>query len=350
MSYSAKWYWLAIFSLTGFLLYLLAPVLMPFLSAALLAYLGDPVVDRLEAKKLPRTVAVCIVFVVIFALLVALPFIILPALEQQVAKFVVKLPQYIDWIQANVLSRLNHVFFDDHMTINGEIVKDTVAKYWQQIGGFAKQVVNSLSQSGLALIGILANLILIPVVTFYLLRDWDVLVARIRDLLPRHYESRISEIARESDSVLGEFLRGQLTVMFALGIIYATGLAVIGLDFGVLIGMLAGLVSFVPYLGFIVGIGLAGLASVVQFHDLTHILGVLAVFGVGQLLEGFVLTPKLVGDKIGLHPVAVIFAVMAGGQLFGVFGVLLALPVAAVIVVLLRHAHRQYTSSELYQA
>ena len=197
--------------------------------------------------------------------------------------------------------------------------------------------------------GFLANLVLIPVVTFYLLRDWDVLVARIHDLLPRYYEAKITEIARESDAVLGEFLRGQLTVMFALGVIYAVGLSLLGLDFGMLIGMLAGIVSFVPYLGVIVGIGLAGVAAMVQFQDLPHVLGVFAVFGVGQLLEGFVLTPKLVGDKIGLHPVAVIFAVMAGGQLFGVVGVLLALPVAAVLVVLLRHAHRRYTSSELYQ-
>ena len=255
ISYSAKWYWLAIVLIAGFLLYVLAPVLMPFLSAALLAYLGDPVVDRLEAKKVPRTAAVGIVFAVIFSVMLALPFLLLPAIEQQVGKLVVKLPHYIDWIQANVLAQVNHTVFGDTTAVSADFVKDTVSKYWQQIGGFARQAVNTLSQSGMALVGFLANLVLIPVVTFYLLRDWDILVARIRDILPRRNEARICAIARESDGVLGEFLRGQLTVMAALGLIYAIGLSLLGLDFGMLIGLLAGLVSFVPYLGFIVGIG-----------------------------------------------------------------------------------------------
>lgn len=349
MNYSAKWYWLAIVALVGFILYLLAPVLTPFVIAALLAYLGDPVVDRLAARKIPRVAAVCIVFVVIFAVLTALPFILLPAIEQQVARLVLKLPQYIDWIQTHVLSRVNQAVFGGKLALSGDLVKDTVTHYWQQIGGFAQQAVSTLSQSGLALVGFLANLVLIPVVTFYLLRDWDILVARIHDLLPRRNALRIGDIARESDRVLGAFLRGQLTVMSALGLIYAVGLSLLGLDFGMLIGLLAGLVSFVPYLGFIVGIGLAGIAALIQFQDIAHVVAVVAIFGIGQLLEGFVLTPKLVGNKIGLHPVAVIFAVMAGGQLFGLFGVLLALPTAAVIVVVLRHIHHEYTQSDLYR-
>jgi predicted PurR-regulated permease PerM len=194
----------------------------------------------------------------------------------------------------------------------------------------------------------LINLLLIPVVTFYLLRDWDILVARIQGLLPRRIEPVVVNLVKESNEVLGAFLRGQFLVMLALGTIYSLGLTVIGLDFALLIGMLAGLLSFIPYLGFIVGVISAGIASLLQFYDLIHLLLVIVVFGIGQLIESMLLTPKLVGDCIGLHPVAVIFAVLAGGHLFGFFGILLALPAAAVIMVLLRHTHDEYLRSMFY--
>lgn len=347
MSESVKWYWLSLALVTFFLLWLLSPVLMPFVAAALLAYLGDPVVDRLEARKVPRALAVTLVFLLIFAFIVLLPIILIPALENQLAGLIAKLPQYLDWAQNRLLEHLGGSD-SDQIAQTKELVKSTLSQYWQQIGGFAKQILTTLTKSGLAMIAFLTNLILIPVVTFYLLRDWDILVAKVHALLPRQYEPRIGRIARESDAVLGEFLRGQLLVMLTLSTVYAIGLSMLGLDFALLIGLLAGLVSFVPYLGFIVGIGLAGAAASFQFHDIAHLLGVLAVFSLAQLLEGMVLTPKLVGDKIGLHPVAVIFSVMAGGQLFGVFGILLALPVAAVIMVLLRHLREFYTSSGMY--
>lgn len=219
---------------------------------------------------------------------------------------------------------------------------------WRDVGGFAGKFASAITKSGVALAAWLANLVLVPVVTFYLLRDWDVMVARIRELLPRQQEPTIVKLAKNSDEVLGQFLRGQLAVMVALGTIYTVGLWIVGLDLALLVGMIAGLVSFVPYLGFIVGIVLAGIAAMMQFGDAVYLFYVAIVFGVGQILEGMVLTPLLVGDKIGLHPVAVIFAVMAGGQLFGFVGILLALPVAAVVVVILRHMREVYTASELY--
>ena len=209
-------------------------------------------------------------------------------------------------------------------------------------------LVTHVGRSGQLLVGWLTYLLLIPVVTFYLLRDWDHLVAAVRDLLPKRLEPTVVKLAREIDAVLAEFLRGQLTVMLALAVIYTTGLWLVGLELAFFIGMLAGFVSFVPYLGVIVGLVVASFAAFLQFQDVVHIAGVAAVFGVGQLLEGMVLSPLLVGDRIGLHPVAVIFAVMAGGQLFGFFGVLLALPVAAIIVVLLRHSRDEYLQSALY--
>ncbi|MDH5258805.1 MAG: AI-2E family transporter, partial [Gammaproteobacteria bacterium] len=220
--------------------------------------------------------------------------------------------------------------------------------HWTKAGGVAAGLVGTVSKSGMAILGWVINIALIPVLTFYILRDWDILKDRIRELLPLNSQEKVVTIVRDSDSVLSAFLRGQLMVMFALGTIYSIGLWMIGLDFSLLIGMLAGIVSFVPYLGFIVGILIAGIVAMVQFHDVYQLLPVLMVFGVGQLVESFLLTPLLVGDKIGLHPVAVIFAVMAGGQLFGFFGILLALPVAAVVMVLLRHAHERYLRSQLY--
>jgi predicted PurR-regulated permease PerM len=191
-------------------------------------------------------------------------------------------------------------------------------------------------------------LILIPILTFYLLRDWESLVGNIQGLLPRSILPTWNLLSAQVDEVLGAFLRGQLLVMLALGIIYTTGLWLVGLDFALLIGLLAGIVSFVPYLGLIVGILIAGVAAVLQFQGVGQLPAVAAVFIVGQLLEGMVLTPRLVGGRIGLHPVAVIFAIMAGGQLYGFFGVLLALPMAAAVMVLLRYALGLYRESELY--
>jgi predicted PurR-regulated permease PerM len=214
--------------------------------------------------------------------------------------------------------------------------------------GSIGSVIGKLSRSGVGVLMWMTNLVLIPVVAFYLLRDWDRLVAWIDAMLPRSIEPTVAHLARESDKVLGAFVRGQLLVMLALGIFYGAGLAVVGLSVGPLIGMVAGLLSFVPYLGFIVGFGAAVIAVLVQYGDWAHLLLVCGVFVIGQLLEGYVLVPKLVGDKIGLHPVAVIFAVLAGGYLFGFLGVLLALPAASVILVLLRYLTERYRLSELY--
>ncbi len=216
------------------------------------------------------------------------------------------------------------------------------------MGDVAGVLLGKVTSSGIGIALWLTNLVLVPVVAFYLLRDWDRLVATIDRMLPRSIQPTIAHLARESDAILGAFVRGQLLVMLALGAFYGAGLAVVGLNVGPLIGMVAGLLSFVPYLGFIIGFVAAIIAALVQFGDWAHVLAVCGVFVVGQLLEGYVLVPKLVGDKIGLHPVAVIFAVMAGGYLFGFLGVLLALPAASVIMVLLRYLLERYRLSELY--
>ncbi|MBD8528126.1 AI-2E family transporter [Pseudomarimonas arenosa] len=343
-----KWQMLALTVLVGGLLYLLAPVLTPFAIAALFAYLGDPLVDRLEARKMSRTWAVSLVFLLITLFWVLVLLILVPILERQISGLISRAPEYLSYVQEAILPRIEGLLGVQLDRIEGASVVGALKQHWQQAGGVAAAVLGGLSKSGLAVIAWTANLLLLPVLIFYLLRDWDVLVQRVRELLPRSVEPTVVRLTGEADVVLGAFLRGQLSVMFALGTIYSLGLWLVGIEFSLLIGMLAGLVSFIPYLGAIVGVGVGLVAAMVQHGDILHVVLVLAVFGAGQTIESFLLTPWLVGDKIGLHPVAVIFAIMAGGQLFGFFGVLLALPVAAVAMVLLRYAHQRYTTSSLY--
>jgi predicted PurR-regulated permease PerM len=350
MTDTQKWQLLASTVVLGVLLYLLAPVLTPFAVSALFAYLGDPIVDRLQRWRLSRGAAVTVVFGMMTLGLVLIVIGLVPLLEKQIARFIDKLPQIVAWVNTVVLPWVQQRFgVSTDMLDPGQLI-DVLRRHWQQAGGVAATVVAQVSKSGMAVVGFIGTLALVPVVTFYLMRDWDILVERVRELLPRTIEPTVTQLARESDEVLGAFLRGQLSVMLALGLIYSTGLALIGLDLALLIGMLAGLVSFVPYLGLIIGGAAALIAAAVQFQDFMHPALVLLVFVVGQSVEGFLLTPWLVGDRVGLHPVAVIFAIMAGGTLFGFLGVLLALPVAAILMVLLRHAHAQYLGSELYGA
>lgn len=343
-----KWLLFGVIAGAGILLYLLAPILGPFLVAALLAYLGDPMVDRLEARRFPRTLAVVAVFAVIFLSLLLVLLFLVPSLQDQVIRLVRKVPVFLDWLQQVALPWVRERLGTEGLNLDVDTLRKTVETHWEQAGGAAVNLLATVSRSGLALAGWVANLLLIPVVTFYLLRDWDVLMLHIREFLPRRLEPTVVQLARESDEVLGAFLRGQLLVMLALGSIYAVGLWLVGLEFALLIGIGAGIVSFVPYLGLIAGIAVAGLAALFQFQDLLHVGGVVLVFTVAQLLEGMVLTPVLVGDRIGLHPVMVIFAVLAGGQLFGFVGILVALPATAVLMVLARHAHERYQGSSLY--
>ncbi len=348
ISDSQKWLLLAVLVLGGWLLYLLAPVLTPFLISALLAYLGDPLVDRLERAGAGRTLGVVMVFALMLVAGVVTLVVLLPVLQKQALSLVNVVPRVLEWAQQTLAPRLAEVAGISLIDVDIDAIRKAIVDHWRQVGSFAGRLVSHLGRSGQLLLGWVTYLLLIPVVTFYLLRDWDHLVAAIDRLLPKRIEPTVARLAREIDAVLAEFLRGQLTVMLALAVVYATGLWLVGLDLAFVVGLLAGVVSFVPYLGVIVGIVVAGFAAFVQFHDVWHVLAVAGVFGIGQVLEGMVLSPLLVGDRIGLHPVAVIFAVMAGGQLFGFFGILLALPVAAVIVVLLRHSRDEYLNSNLY--
>ena len=352
---SRNWFLFATLVALCGLIYALAPVITPFAISAGLAFLGDPLVDRLEKLHffrwpVSRTVAVVVVFVLMTLAVGLLLLIILPLLVDQIRALLERVPQYLAWIQQTAWPWIQQKLGISGLDLGLENLTESFGQYWQEASTAVLGVLSGLSRGGQAVMTGIMNLVLIPVVTFYLLRDWDDLVEGIRTLLPRSIEPTVSRICSEIEDVLGAFIRGQLLVMMALGVIYAIGLWAVGLDLAFIIGMGAGLLSIVPYLGTFVGVMAAVVAALFQFGDPLHLVLVLAVFGIGQSLESMVLTPKLVGDRIGLHPVTVIFAVLAGGQLFGFLGILLALPVAAALNVLVRHLHEQYRSSELYLA
>lgn len=330
------------------LFYLLSPILAPFMFAAILAYICNPLVNRLAGLKIPRTLGTILAMVFLFGLFAALLLIMIPLFEQQVSLFIERLPGYLDWFRQHLAPWLK-ARFDVELQLDSAYLKQALAEHWQSAGGLAAQFLPSLGSGGLALVGFFANLVLVPVVLFYVLRDWNLIVARIDEVIPRRWHEQVGAVVREVDDVLGGFLRGQISVMLLMSLFYALGLWLVGLELALPIGIVAGLLVFVPYLGMIVGLTLATLAGLMQFQSLGGMIPVWVVFGAGQVLEGVVVTPWLVGDRIGLHPVAVIFAVLAFGQLFGFFGVLLALPMSAVLLVGLRVLRKSYLESGLYR-
>jgi len=337
---SLRMNWLIAIALVGWLFYLLAPVLTPFVAAALLAYIGDPLADRLQRLRLPRTLAVMAVFVLTFLMLGLLVLLVGPLIRTQVGALLDALPEIVRQAEQVWLPNIAEL-------LDLEIGEDVgigafVARYGDMAGSWGSKVLVSVTQSGGVVAAAVLSLFLVPILTFYLLRDWDTILAHLGALIPPNQRDMVVGLARETDEVLGGFLRGQLLVMLALSVIYSAGLGLIGLKFAIAIGVVSGLVSFVPYLGFVFGIALASLTVALEPDPLWRLVGVVATFSIAQFIEGSLLTPKLVGDRIGLHPVLIIFAVAAGGQLFGFFGILLALPAAAVLSVLVRFAYHRY--------
>jgi predicted PurR-regulated permease PerM len=332
--------WLIAIALGGWLMFLLAPVLTPFVASALLAYIGDPLADRLERLKLPRTLAVVIVFLLTFLMLALIVVLIGPLIDKQVSALLAALP--------DIVAKAEQVWMPSIFELLNIDAGDDVGlgaffeRYADTVSSWSGKVLLSVTKSGGVLLAAVLSLFLIPIITFYLLRDWDVIIDHLGALVPDSQRDTVFQLARESDEVLGAFLRGQILVMLFLAIIYSLGLSLSGVEFALAIGVVSGLVSFVPYLGFVFGIGLAGLVVALEPNPLWPMVGVIATFSIAQFIEGSVLTPKLVGDRIGLHPVIVIFAVAAGGQLFGFFGILLALPAAAVLSVIMRFAYHRY--------
>ncbi len=340
-------WWLLLACVSGGLLYLLSPILTPFLLAAVIAYICNPMVSRLARNNIPRTAGTILVMLLSLVAFGALILIMVPLFQKEAGRLLDKMPVFLDMLKNHIIPWLESRL-DISLEPDMEVLKEAVSEHWQSAGGVAAKILPSLTSGGMAVVEFLVNLLLVPVVLFYLLRDWDVLIAQIDEMIPRYWHQQVSKLAHETDRILAEFLRGQLAVIVLMSICYITGLWLVGLEFALPIGLVAGILVFVPYLGMIVGLTLATFAAIMQFQDWSGVIPVWIVFGAGQLLEGMLITPWLVGDRIGLHPVVVIFALMAFGQLFGFFGILLALPVSAIMLVWLRHLHQRYISSNFY--
>jgi len=322
-----------------YLIYLLSPILSPFLLAAALAYLCDPLVDRLGRLGWSRALGTVTVLLGLVLVFVILALILTPLIQAQVRLLIEQIPRVVEWGTQTLLPWLTATFGVD------------LARDQEQILAWLKGHVSELSQltrylpkladSGLAVIGFLGNLLLVPVVLFYLLRDWDRGVAHIAGWIPDPLRPRVEAVVKEIDGVLSEFVRGQVMVILVMALFYSIALWIAGLDYALAVGAISGILVFVPYLGVVVGLLLGTLAGWAQFGELSALLPVWGVFAAGQLLEGMAVTPWLVGERVGLHPVAVIFALMAFGQLFGFVGLLVAIPAAAATLVALRHLKAQ---------
>lgn len=341
------WY-LAAAAAAGFVLYLISPILSPFLFSAVLAYICLPPTDRLS-RRLPRWLAAAIVMALLLAAVGMLALIVLPVVEQQFSAFLQRVPDFLDWIRTSLLPWISsNLGVELHLDL--EHARRALAENLRGDSDVLRRLLPQITTGGMALVGFFTAVLLVPLVLYYFLRDWYQIVNRIDELIPRRLHRGTAVICGEIDRVLGEFLRGQISVMLIMAAYYAIALWAAGLEYALPIGILSGLLVFVPYLGALVGLLLGTLAGFNQFDGVLGLAGVWAAFGIGQLLEGMVVTPWLVGHRIGLHPVAVIFALLIFGHMFGFFGVLLALPASAALLVALRHLRAKYLGSELYKA
>lgn len=343
--------WLMGFLLVVFLVVsslLLEPILLPFIVAAVLAYILNPLVVRLERRRMKRGLAALVVMAVAFLAVTALMLVIVPMLVEQVNSVIGQIPKAVDYVQHKAIPWFNNRF-GEHVAINANTVTAWLRANLPTVQAQLQKVMPVLMQQGTSLAVWIGNMVMLPLLLYYFLRDWNRWSDGLRTMVPRRYLDTYNRISGNMDRVLGEFLRGQLLVMVVMGLIYGLGLMAVGLDSGFAIGMVAGILVFIPYLGAFTGLLLATLAAVLQFDGWSGLLLVWGVFGLGQFLESFFITPQIVGDRIGLSPFWVIFALLAFGQLMGFVGMLVALPLAAVAQVLLQEGKIAYLNSIFYR-
>ncbi len=340
--------WLAISLIASLLIWLLAPVLTPFLIAGVLGYVLHPLVERLASKRVPRVLAVVLVEVTAIVLVLAVMLLIVPILSKQLPLLREQIPLFADRLNAGLSPLLARFGFD--VTLDTASIKAFVLKYLDaNLEEWIATALSSARIGGSILLAVLGNALLVPVVLFYLLMDWPNLVRRTAAMVPPRMRAKVHSFTVECDAVLGQYLRGQLMLMLTLAVFYSVGLFLFGFDLAVPVGVFTGLAVFIPYLGFGLGLLLALISGVLQFTGWHGLVGVAAVYGIGQLLESMVLTPRLVGDRIGMSSLTVIFALLAFGHLFGFVGVLIALPVSAVMVVAVRRLRGVYLASDLFR-
>ena len=343
--------WCLIAALVVLALWLLGPVLTPFVVAAVLAYALTPLVNSIDAwgkGRMPRIMAVILVELLFILALLGLVLLIIPIIAKELPLMREQVPLLADRLNTSLTPWLAQ--FGIKVSLDVASIKAVALKYLNaNYGEMFGSVLSSLKLGGSVALAVIGNAVLIPVALFYLLMDWDKFVARLLELVPPPMRKTFDSFTDEADGVLGQYLRGQLLVMLIMAAFYAVGLSLFGLDLALPIGIFTGLAMFIPYLGFGIGLILAVLAGLLQFASVKALVMVGVVFGIGQVVEGFFLTPRLVGERIGLHPLAVIFALLAFGQVFGFVGVLIALPASAVLLVGIRRLKVRYMASKLYK-
>ncbi|HJM61709.1 MAG TPA: AI-2E family transporter [Alphaproteobacteria bacterium] len=342
-------YWLAAFLVLVLLIVLLRDILLPFVVGLAIAYFLDPVIDRLEAHKLSRPLAATAVTVLFFLLLTVLVLLVAPLLQTQITSLLKELPGMV----LSLTERITGLVEAASSQINEQQMEDVRVALRDVTGKLASWLFEALGKiflSGLALLNLAGLIIITPVVTWYLLRDWDLIVAKVDGYLPRRHADVVHQQLQKIDRTLSAFVRGQAIVCVVLGTSYAIALEIIGLNYGLVVGLIVGVISIIPFIGAIVGLLLSLTFGYLQFGATGELVAVIAVFVIGQMIEGNILTPKLVGDRVGLHAVWVMFALLTGGSLFGFVGVLLAIPIAAVIGVLVRFALSRYLESPTYDS
>lgn len=341
-------FWIVAIVVLFFLLWLLSNILLPFVAGMAIAYFLDPLADRLERLGFSRAAATSIILGLFIMCVTVLAVIVVPLIISQANNFFVALPQLFDQLRDLVMPHIRRVLSISGATSPAQ-VNQAITGSAEKAVGWAAGLLTSLLGGGLAVLNVLSLLFITPIVAFYLLRDWDYMVEVIDSWLPRQYVEIIRGQAREIDQTLAGFVRGQGTVCLIMGAYYAITLSLVGLDFGLVIGVISGLITFIPYVGAFLGFGLSLMVAVLQFWpDYIWIGATAAVFGLGQFLEGNLIVPKFVGDQVGLHPVWLMFALLAFGALFGFVGLLIAVPVAAMIGVLTRFALQRYLKSDLF--
>ena len=331
-----------------FLIVQMRDVLSPFVVAAVLAYILNPLVEKLCRHGVRRGAAAMLVMVFTLLLLVLLLLIVVPMLVQQFGSLLGKMPELANFVQNKALPLANRLL-GTHWALDEQSLSNWLSSHLGSVKTGLSKALPALLEQGGSLVSSLGNLAVLPFLLYYFLLDWSRWTEGIKTMIPRRYLAAYTRIGGNMDTVLGEFLRGQLTVMLIMGLLYGLGLMLTGLESGFAIGMVAGLLVFVPYLGAFTGLLLATMAALLQFGTWQGLITVWAVFAVGQFLESFFITPKIVGDRIGLSPFWVIFALMAFGSLLGFVGMLLALPLAAVTLVLLREGVAAYMDSGFYR-
>jgi len=346
-TYFRLWFWLAgAFLFFGFIA-LIRSILLPFVVGMLAAYFLDPAVHRLRRWGWPRGASAAAITIGFFVLATGICALLVPAIIRQFTALIAQLPGYFEHLEATYSDEIAH-----YLSLLGadqvNTIKDSLGNYSGTLVGWAGQVAGGALQSGLALLNILSLIFITPIVAFYLLRDWHVMVSRFYALLPRDQTDTIREQLKAIDRTLSGFIRGQTNVCLIMACYYGVMLSVAGLNFGLLIGIATGLLLFIPFVGFATCFVLSIIIAMIQFPDNTHLIAIPAVYGIGLLLESSFLTPRLVGGKVGLHPLWIIFGMLAGASLFGLIGILISVPVTAVIGVLVRFAIARYLHSSLY--